>query len=799
VLFGILITIICCAGLVQAAPPQEEAGKGKQSQQVDTREYVEVVNIQMVLRALKKGRTIGGLRQEDVTLYENGKAMPLTSFREVRRKVAPPAADETVKTRVETKKRLFFLYFRLSEPDPNIQAALDYFFNNVYRDGDYALLMFRNRVFPIPSRSRVEPVLASFNRTLAEAVKVTRREKQKMSENMERGVRAYLDEISKSGGSQAIQEASLFRMLSNFKLAWQQYRHHYVTREEERLKGIAASLKKVDIEKWGIVFYQQDQFPRLNMKSVFRMRSSAPAGVAKLRKEIEIIARDMSQATQSVKTIKNFQRAFIEANATFHLLLSNPTSLGKLTSTYLKYSAAHTDWQQAFRLISEETGGGIILDNQWQDSLVKAVEREDIFYRITYKPAKSGKQRRNIRIRTKLPGIKLKYHRKVKVTPPGQDKIAIGGFSFKHPVLQFTLKHYRQFFDGARLRGDIEVKISGVDEKGKMINFKRLLEPDMNETTVSMSLNFPSGGQYSLIVEAFDLQTGKTAIFSKKVEIPKSKYQLEPVLVMDELEEMTGTEAERTLNALLNKTALYCRKLEKATFYFICTEEVIDNHWYRGNRIKEKHYLYDYQITKEDKGKMSESRKLKAPGSEPSADTKPAAQKKILTNFVSSYPYLMPISMLSKKNRSKYRFRLLGSETIAGRAFYRVSVEPKQEGVMLDDANYGIVWIDEKDGSIYKIQVDPNSLGGIKGLKTLARQKRNRLKMTDVHLYEVLRKGLRFPSKTEISCSFLDWDSVKRVQNRFNVSALEEVGTVFEYKEYKFFNVSIDVVDSGHQ
>jgi hypothetical protein len=244
--------------------------------------------------------------------------------------------------------------------------------------------------------------------------------------------------------------------------------------------------------------------------------------------------------------------------------------------------------------------------------------------------------------------------------------------------------------------------------------------------------------------------------------------------------------------------------LRKATFYFTCTEEVIDTHWYRGDLVREDFYRYNYQITKEENGKMNENRQLKPESAAFLAKKKKEIgkakdQEIILTNFFSSYPYLMPISMLAEENQSKYRYRLLDRKTSARRTLYKVSVEPKEEGVMIKDTNYGVVWIDGEDGSVYKIELDPNSLGGLKQLTILARQKRHRLKVSDVHWYEVKRKGIRFPSRTEINCSFLDWDQVKKMWNRLRSAALEQVGTVFEYNKYKFFNVNVDVVETEHQ
>ncbi|MFC2141110.1 hypothetical protein ACFLQP_02315 [Acidobacteriota bacterium] len=804
-LFSLLTTIICCTGLLlpvqTTPPPQKDPDKPKQSQMSETREYVEVVNVSLVVRALKKGQPVAGLQQKDFTLYENGKPRTLTSFQEIRRKVGQHTGDES--TRIEekttpaqvTKNRLFFFYFHISEPDTKIPKTLDYFFRQVYRKGDYALLMVGNRLFRIADRSRVKPVLTSFNTLLTQLTEKKRRAKQQLTDHLDRLAREFIEEINKD---RAILMPNLTMFVSRFKLVQQEYQQGNISLAEENLKAIVASLKKIDIEKWGFVFYQEERHPFFRASSL-RARKVSKMQMFEIQRYLEEEIGPKISSQQSVQTIKSFQQAFIEANVTLHLLLSDPTSMGKQGSNYLKHTVAHTDWQQAFRGISQASGGGTIVDNNFQESMAQAVEREDVFYRLTYAPDTEGKERRNIRIQTKLPGIKLQYHRKVTVSPA--DKIAVDLFSFNHPLLEFTVKNYHQFFDGNRLYGDIEIKITSVDSKNNRRTFEKILAPIKEEMAISMNLDFPSGGDFNLIIEANDRQTSQTATVNKKITIPQNKYQLEPVLVTEASEGMNDMVDQNLLDSLLKKSARYCEKLKKTTFHFNCTEEVTDSHWLEGDILRDNHYFYNYRIIREGDGKLDEDRKLKPESMELIEKRRKelgiAGDRQILlTNFFSSYPFLKPVSMLAEENQSKYRYRLLSTKAIAGKTLYKVSVEPKQEGIMEKDSNYGIVWIDEEDGSVYKIQLGPNSLNGLETLKQVARQKRNRLKVLDVHSYEVKRKGIRFPSHTEINCSFLDWEQAKRETGGFPVDALEKVGTVYEYKKYQFINVNVDVVES---
>jgi hypothetical protein len=809
----VLMSLFLCwfITILSANPQTTEQTK---NQTTGSQEFVEVVNVELTLRALKDGHTVSGLKQSDVTLYENGKPIPLTSFHEIRRRMGQhPVSDpqstggESKTTQLKpAKKRLFFLYFRVSEPDPRLQKVLGYFFKRVYRQGDYVLLMLGKKVYPITRRAKVAPTLSDFYNHLAKVTRETRFAKQRIANKVEELVRIFVNDFRLNEERTLPQETAIYRLISQYKASWENYKHESILLADKKLKAIAASLKNVEIEKWGLVFYQRDSFPVMNLESLYSLSEKSKQPLDRLKKEMAQLVRDMSKSDQSVQALKEIEHAFIEANATFHLLLSSPASQGKLESMYLRHSAIYTDWQRAFKGISTATGGSIIEDNKLQESLLQAVEWEDVYYRLTYAPASEGAEKRNIRIETNLKGVKLQYQRQLAIN--WEIPITIQLFSFNHPILEFSLTDYRQFFDGNHLFGDIDVKITSVDAKGKMITFNKIMEPDKEQLAVAMKLNFPTGGEYSLIIEALDRQTGQTAIYSQKINVPKNKYQLEEVLVTETPYTTNESMDKNTLTSLLDKAAQYCQKLKKATFYFVCIEEVIDNYWIRGQQVKEDHYLFDYQILMGENGHMKESRQLKKKVPKLGNNkTRRKRRKKnreketeiIYTNFFSNYPFLMPNSMLAEEYRQKYRFRLLGQEKIGNHTLIKICVDPRQEGVMQKGSNYGVVWIDQKDGSVYKIELAANSVGGLAKLKQEARKKRNRLKITDVHWYEVQRNGLRFPSRTEINGYYLDWNQAKGTINKNKLHALEQVGTIFEYKNYKFFKVNVDVLESTHQ
>lgn len=792
--------------------PQNQDKEKKQEPQV--REHVEVINVELVLRAILKGKTVANLKKEDITIYEDGTPVPITSFLPVKRKLGLlEKMKEEKKKELEfktgkpgkpekPKRRFFFLYFWVSEPDSKIKDALDMFFKQIYRENDFVMLMTKDRLFSITRKEQLETVLPKFNGNLKRVMQTMKFEKDQLFAELERAYREFrqqLIELEREGN-----ELKLDRLIreTTFKIrqTWQQFKLRNITLAEKKFMAMARSMRHMNMEKWGMVFYQQDSFPLLNPKTIYATRQESMQYMEKLEREVQAVLREMRASQRANTFFSDIQQAFIQANVTFNLFITETKYLQDIDSTLFKNTPVHSDWQLAFRKIVEATGGKIIVNNKLDEALIEAVENEDVYYRLTYAPRSGGAEVRKLTIKPKKKKIKLHYHRTLTLQESGVVKIA--DFSFDAPVVSFKLKNYRQIFDGQRLYGDILLKVTGVESSsGQMMSFEKVLEPGQEETDVSLKLNFPTGGKYSLILEAADRQTGKIAIFSKKIDVPQTKLSIsrgEPTLITETYNAVKGTAAENKLKAILAKADGYCRKLAGVTFYFICTEVVDDAYWAKGKQIKDDRYLFDYQIIMDEKGKMNESRKWLKPEEGKKKKKKRKKKKKKpeinpIPNFYANYPFLMPVSMLARENHDHYNYQLLGQETLNNRKVIKINVEPKTEDNIQTGAVYGVVWLDSGDGSVVKIQLHPFSFGGLQDLKKVARRKGTDLKITDIHWYDIQRKGIRFPSKTEISCAFLP-----RKKTGAN-DAFEQLKTVYTYQNYKFFNVNVDVTDSGHK
>ncbi len=777
--------------------------------------FVEVTNVEVIVRALKKGDPLGGLKQSDFTLYENGQKRELTSFMEIRRKIGttkPEKVEEDLLSRLEEKpaekKRFFLFYFWAFDPGPNYEEALKFFFENVYRDGDTVLMVYGNQVHKVLRKSQYPHSIAKLQASLEQVATRSKMEHEAMVRRVERlykDVEREFDQLVVSPNAPRTKSPTedpgkrrrvLEGFIANYKRLWDEFRFKRIRMNVDKLKGIAASLKKVEIEKWGMVFFQHDLFAQYDADSIALDKIGAFGDNLELKREFANLTRHLNKPSESQDIIKDIRNAFIDANATFHLLLSNPKTPDNSISRFVKVAPIHSEWQEVFREITESTGGEIISGKKLGISIAQAINKEDIYYRLTYAPQVADVKNRKVEVKTNKKRVKIVYNPNVVLKKTTEVKIE--NFSFNFPTLEFSLKDYQQLYDGNYMYGDIAVKISAVHAEGDIAKLERNFEPEDKAITATMKLSFPRGGEYSMIVEALDNQTGKKAVISKKIQVPKTGSDIE-VLLTETHKAAEGVGSKSELDAVLEKTAGYCEKLKNATFYFTCLEEIKDVYILKGQEVKNDHYRHDYQIIMDGNGRISEKREKMTEETNGKKKKRKRKKKKkdepplVLTNFYSYYPFLMPVTLLSKENQELYTYQLLDKEKVGERDTLKISVDPREKGGRA--INHGIVWLDVRDGSVVKIELNPYALRGIDSLQKTARRKGAMLKVTDIHWYEIEKDQLRFPSKTEISEIKLAQYGPSSEKER----EMENSLTVFAYKNYRFFKVNVDVLDTAHK
>ncbi|MDQ1352910.1 MAG: hypothetical protein QG657_3216, partial [Acidobacteriota bacterium] len=375
------------------ANPQEEKG-AQEIQEV----YVEVINAEVIVRAMKKDRPVSGLQKTDISLYENGQKQEITSFQEIKRKIRTEknAPGEPVEAAGATSVagRIFLFYFWVSEPGLQLKESLDFFFKEVFREGDYALLVTGNHVFKITRPDQVSQALPEVKAKLDELSAYVRMDRAAFKNRMEELLRDLEEQMARISAALAAGEAIesargrniLEQFSANSKRLWDEFKTKRLNLNVDKLKAIADSLKSLELEKWGLVFFQPDMAPLLDIDAFMREKQDTLADYRELQETFAAISREITKPTGSLAILEEIRQAFLDANATFHLLLSKTAPSEQFNSRFIKLDHVYSDWQEVFSNISRSTGGAVIKGNMPDQSLTQAVEKEDIYYRLTYEP-----------------------------------------------------------------------------------------------------------------------------------------------------------------------------------------------------------------------------------------------------------------------------------------------------------------------------------------------------------------------------------------------------------------------------
>ncbi|MCP5102419.1 MAG: hypothetical protein GY950_03520 [bacterium] len=397
-----------------------------QQQTEDLVEYVEVTNVELIVRALRAGKPVGGLEKSDFTLRENGKQLKITSFTEVRRKIGEkktlniaPETENTMGQREikRPKTRLFLLYFWIAERELKYREALDYFFEKVYSDGDIVLMVIKNKAFEIRNRDQIAGALKDLNTEIKKASVDLQSGTRSTVRYVEDLYRQYIDELKKTYPD--INKLERLRSQIGFHLdaAWQEFQYKNLISNNRQLLHLADALKDVDLEKWGMVFYQENVFPHFDMVKIdgTLRRDGYENEVMKMKQFMMNFRMKTRLPNFSFFNMEKIKQAFVNGETTFHVLWMNTKKTLEMESAVFEVQDVFSGWMETFKGISRVTGGEVIRANKLKETLEKVVDREDIFYRITYKPAlvKDEKEKREITVKVRGDGLKVFHLKRV--------------------------------------------------------------------------------------------------------------------------------------------------------------------------------------------------------------------------------------------------------------------------------------------------------------------------------------------------------------------------------------------------
>ncbi len=255
------------------------------------------------------------------------------------------------------------------------------------------------------------------------------------------------------------------------------------------------------------------------------------------------------------------------------------------------------------------------------------------------------------------------------------------------------------------------------------------------------------------------------------------------------LQEAPGSPEVTGMMPLLGRAKEYCVRLSKASFDFVCLEEVAETIWerrvvhpgltrfpeVRDDKTEHK-FLYDYQFIAKD-GRRSEKRiMLERDGVKARLDDAPLET----SSFFYENVLFGPVDLLDDSRQLLYSYHLEARESQGGEKVWVIDAVPVPG--LAENVNHGRIWLRERDAAILKISWGGGSMKQTSVVEETARRLKSTPEITMTTEFGFEKNGVRFPSRFTIEESY-----VNKKGKRYIKSILTTI-----FRDYKFFTVSIE-------
>lgn len=507
-------------------------------------EKVNVINVEVPVRVMHKGKPITDLRKDDFILYENKKRMDINGFFLKRKQIVSPGktAQSMGSGTGSLAPRTFVIVFSVTDFNENLAQAVDHLFANVLRPKDRLLVFANDESKEYKGLYDKEAVKKELINNLAAQARDARRRLVIYINKIETylNVHDFKVKLHKQDNTPLL----LVQFLKKYLLAWNDYKKRYLTPRVDRFYYFSRYLEALRGDKWVLNFYQFDLFPKIKLGSntmyvirdmATRLMNSQEATAHAMGKMINLL---LNQITMDLNVSKGFpveavSKLFHKVDATFHCFFIR--GVNRMGSNDLEYEEVASDLQNTLRRITRVTGGEIITSNRLITSIDTVTQIEDAYYILTYvpkKPEKAGK----IKIKVKNKKYKVLYDDNFRadyisdyLDTLGErlksPDIKIRDFSFKGKILAFTLRGFQMKnpSEEAAAQGNMTVRIRLTDkENNSLYDEERFLTAQKQEVTVSLAaFKKIKRGEYNFLIDALDLLTGKEANYHSNIRIKR--------------------------------------------------------------------------------------------------------------------------------------------------------------------------------------------------------------------------------------------------------------------------------------
>lgn len=772
------------------------------------REEIEVVNVEVPVRVFHKKKPVKGLKKSDFRLFIGKEAREINGFYEVRKKIDASPAPR--------KPRLYVLMFNVMTYTEEVGDGLETLFGKVIRPKDRIMVLSNSMYLK-------DKVVADPKTDLEKLKKILLLESKKVDNAMntlEYNLRYLASSFKMDFRTPGLAPDRLtiivHKFIEDYAALLKEFKQAFFNPREEQYLKIADYLKGQKIDKWVLNFFQEAEFPMLkpsrSERGLYRMIDSFSrrAVVDNLyHQEVEYpLARPGRTHVDTVGKL------FLNTGAAFHTLLMKPNLPGFYDD--FRYTAVPIDSEHISRKVTRLTGGSIVDSNDVKKFIKKISGKEDVYYMLTYAPRSNG-GKGTVKVRLPDKKYRVVYDNQQR---PRYMRRAVEAKKKAIPDIRFQKVELKDgliyaFISGVRLEAEKEG-----GKKGKLLLGIKILNKQVQEAaatkkgftcwadTVPVRLRLPAlkKGEYQVVLEVNDVLSGKNDVELKDMTVEedivlspgetafrfiaalgpghpggRDDASRDPGLGRRLKENVDPLFSKETIDPgvlprILENVADYCDRLRATSLNFFCIEEITETvfkslQWRGKSRQEENTYVYGYQLVK-DSGAAREKRALFQ------VNGREELKENVTLGSRFKYEKIVYAPLIfNRGSHERYRYEIVGLKEWKGKKVYIVEAVPKAAGVR--GAVSGRFWVDEGDFSILRIETYQRSLVNFGDIEKLAGVHRLAPWITIINEYEIVKKGVRFPSKLYYE------EAYKDKRDRMVVQALGNV----TFKDYQFFSI----------
>ncbi len=349
-----------------------------------------VVNIEVPVRVYEGRSFLDNLTIDDFEVYEDGKiqkiqAVYLVNERNIARK-------EERKRFSPNTSRSFYLFFEISEYDPRIGNAVDYFLKNVIYPGDVLVVItptssyrLRGRALELKSRDEVVNQLIGILRKDAltgsseyrSVIRELTELASSISASLEQSERifakdeaiTFIDQLDRTPEEKLMRYQYLIGRLEEIR-----------TVDQEKMVHFAQLLEEERGQKYVFLFYQNEYIPQIDPKILTQfiaLYQDRPTIEQTITGIMDIYRREISFDVEKIKQI------YADHSISIHFLF-----ISKVVQNIpgVIFQEKSEDIFSAFREMAYATGGYIESSSRPEWLMQKAVEASKQYYLIYYSP-----------------------------------------------------------------------------------------------------------------------------------------------------------------------------------------------------------------------------------------------------------------------------------------------------------------------------------------------------------------------------------------------------------------------------